>query len=81
MVLKYAHLASDHLAPYVERMSGLRLQARLENYVMHRDLRDVNLMGQPGCYPHRFELQLSFEFKQTRRDQSFHGPGISQVAT
>ena len=25
MVLKYAHLASDHLAPYVERMSGLRL--------------------------------------------------------
>jgi hypothetical protein len=39
------------------------------------------LMGQPGCYPHRFELQLSFEFKQTRRDQSFHGPGISQVAT
>ena len=25
MVLKYAHLASDHLAPYVDRMSGLRL--------------------------------------------------------
>jgi integrase len=24
MVQKYAHLASDHLAPYVERMSGLR---------------------------------------------------------
>ena len=24
-VLKYAHLASDHLAPYVDRMSGLRL--------------------------------------------------------
>jgi integrase len=25
MVLKYAHLASDHLAPYVDRVSGLRL--------------------------------------------------------
>ena len=25
MVLKYAHLASDHLAPYVDRMCGLRL--------------------------------------------------------
>jgi hypothetical protein len=25
MVLKYAHLSSDHLAPYVDRMSGLRL--------------------------------------------------------
>jgi len=25
MVLKYAHLASDHLAPYVDRMSALRL--------------------------------------------------------
>jgi integrase len=25
MVRKYAHLASDYLAPYVDRMSGLRL--------------------------------------------------------
>jgi integrase len=25
MVQKYAHLASDHLAPYVDRMSGLRV--------------------------------------------------------
>ena len=25
MVRKYAHLASDHLAPYVDRMSGFRL--------------------------------------------------------
>ena len=25
MVRRYAHLASDHLAPYVDRMSGLRL--------------------------------------------------------
>jgi len=25
MVLKYAHLAGDHLAPYVDRMPGLRL--------------------------------------------------------
>jgi hypothetical protein len=25
MVLKYAHLASDHLVQYVDRMSGLRV--------------------------------------------------------
>jgi len=25
MVVKYTHLASDYLGPYVDRMSGLRL--------------------------------------------------------
>ena len=58
MVLRYAHLAADHLAPYAERLCAARA---MDNETMARFGSPENSKGLPSTSPCFIDCAAGFE--------------------